>query len=198
MIMKRTDPRIFLYLASAFAVIALLAPISANAQRRDYLNEKEADLVRENQQIDLRIDILTKAIDRRFMSLGGQAEGSKDWQKSSDTWGEMPTGSRVALFTDIERLLQKAIDDIDDVAAHDRMDSKFFPKAVRALGKSAERYLPELKAYMAKTKDEKEIGALLGSIESCEQILAAVVKLPAEVKETKDSKKDKKDKKPST
>lgn len=193
MIMKRTDPRIFLYLAGVFVVMALLA-VSASAQR-DYINEKEADLVRENQQIDLRIDILTKAIDRRFMALNGQAEGSKDWQKSSDTWGDMPTGSRAALFRDIERLLQKAIDDIDDVAAHDRMDSKFFPKAVRALGKSAEKYLPELTSALGKTKDEKEKGAILGSIESCEQILEAVIKLPAEVKETK---KDKKDKKPSS
>ena len=193
--MKKLDPRIFLYAFGAFAVIALLAPISGNAQRRDYLSEKEADLVRDNQQIDLRIDILTKAIDRRFMVLAGQAEGPKDWQKSSDTWGDMPTGSRAALFTDIERLLQKSIDDIDDVAAHDRMDSKFFPKAVRALGKSAETYLPVLKSSLAKTKDEKEKGAIIGAIESCDQILAAVVKLPAEVKETK---KDKKDKKPKT
>jgi hypothetical protein len=194
--MKRFDSRIFVI--GAFAVIALLAPISGKAQRRDYLSEKEADLVRDNQQIDLRIDILTKAIDRRLMVLAGQAEGPKDWQKSSDIWGDMPTGSRAALFTDIERLLQKSIDDIDDVAAHDRMDSKFFPKAMRALGKSAETYLPVLKSFMAKTKDEKEIGALLGSIESCDQIIAAVIKLPAEVKETKEQKKAKKDKKPSS
>ena len=179
----------------ALVALTLLAPVSASAQRRDYLNEKEADLVRENQQIDLRIDILTKAIDRRFRALNGQGEGSKDWEKSSETWGDMPTGTRAALFIDIEKLLQKAIDDIDDVAAHDRMDSKFFPKAVRALGKSAEKYLPELKSAVGKTKDEKEIGAILGSIESCDQILAAAVKLPAEVKETK---KDKKDKKPKT
>lgn len=196
--MKRTDPRIFIYLLSAFVAVLLLAPVSASAQRRDYLNEKEADLVRENQQVDLRIDILTKAIDRRFMVLNGQPEGTKDWQKSSEIWGDMPTGSRAALFIDIERLLQKAIDDIDDVAAHERMDSKFFPKAVRNLGKSAEQYLPVLKGYMAKTKDEKEIGALLGSIESCDQIIAAVVKLPAEVKETKKDKKAKKDKNPSS
>lgn len=196
--MKRFDREILLYLFGVVIVLAFLAPVSARAQRRDYLNEKEADLVRENQQIDLRIDILTKAIDRRFMVLGGQPEGAKDWQKASDLWGDMPGGSRAALFTDIERLLQKSIDDIDDVAAHDRMDSKFFPKAVRALGKSAEKYLPVLKTALDKTKDEKEIGAILGSIESCDQIIAAVAKLPAEVKETKEQKKAKKDKKPQT
>jgi hypothetical protein len=191
--MKRFDFRVLLFLAVSAVVFSI--PSVATAQRRDYLSEKEADLVRDNQQIDLRIDILTKAIDRRFMVLNGEGEGSKDWQKSSDLWGDMPTGTRVALFTDIEKLLQKAIDDIDDVAAHDRMDEKLFPKAVRALGKSAEKYLPALKAALDKSKDEKEKGALIGSIESCDQIMEAVAKVPAEVKETK---KDKKDKKPKT
>jgi hypothetical protein len=194
--MKRPDFRILLFLA--VTAIVFSAPSAINAQRRDYLSEKEADLVRDNQQIDLRIDILTKAIDRRFMVLNGEGEGSKDWQKSSDLWGDMPTGTRAALFTDIEKLLQKAIDDIDDVAAHDRMDSKFFPKAMRALAKSAEKYLPALKAALDNTKDEKEKGSLLGSIESCDQIMEAVAKVPAEVKETKKDKKDKKDKKPGS
>lgn len=194
--MKRLDCLILLFLV--VSAIVFSTPSSVNAQRRDYLSEKEADLVRENQQIDLRIDILTKAIDRRFMVLNGQGEGAKDWQKSSELWGDMPTGTRVALFTDIEKLLQKAIDDIDDVAAHDRMDSEFFPKAMRALAKSAEKYVPGLKAAIEKSKDEKEKGSLLGSIESCEQIIAAVAKVPAEVKETKKEKKDKKDKKPKT
>jgi hypothetical protein len=191
--MKRFDFKVLLFLL--VSVIVLSIHSAANAQRRDYLSEKEADLVRDNQQIDLRIDILTKAIDRRFMVLNGEGEGPKDWQKSSDLWGDMPTGTRVALFTDVEKLLQKAIDDIDDVAAHDRMDSKFFPKAMRALGKSAEKYMPALKTALDKTKDEKEKGALIASIESCEQIIEAVSKVPAEVKETK---KDKKDKKPKT
>lgn len=190
--MKRLDFRVLLFLFSSVIVLSLST--AATAQRRDYLSEKEADLVRENQQIDFRIDILTKAIDRRFMVLNGEPEGKKDWEKSSELWGDMPTGTRLALLTDIEKLLQKAIDDIDDVAAHDRMDNKFFPKAMRSLAKSAEKYLPMLKAATGKTKDEKETGTLLGSIESCEQIIEAVGKVPAEVKETK---KDKKDKKPT-
>jgi len=174
----------------------LLIVQPAAAQRRDYLNEKEADLVRDNQQIDLRIDVLIKAIDRRFMVLNGVPEGKKDWEKASDIWGEMPAGPQPALYSDINKLLQKAVDDIDDVAAHNRMDSKFFPKAVRALGSSVDKYLPQLKTAFDKTKDEKEKGSLIGAIELCEQILEAVGKLPPEVKETK--KKDKKDKKPKT
>lgn len=189
--MKRFDLRVLLFLLGS--VIVLSASSNSFGQRRDYLSEKEADLVRENQQIDLRIDILIKAIDRRFMVLNGEPEGSKDWQKSSDLWGDMPAGTRAALFIDIEKLLQKAIDDIDDVAAHDRMENKFFPKAMRSLARSAEKYLPGLKTAFDKSKDEKEKGSILGSIESCEQIIEAVGKVPAEVKETK---KDKKDKKP--
>lgn len=186
----------FLLLYSGFALLLLVSFFGeAAAQRRDYLNEKEADLVRDNQQIDLRIDILTKAIDRRFMVLNGEPEGKKDWQKASDIWGDMPAGPRLGLLTDIERLLQKAVDDVDDVAAHDRMDSKFFPKGVRALGKAAEKYKPLLKAEYGKSKEEKEKGSIAGSIELCDQIIEAVVKLPPEVKENK---KDKKDKKPKS
>lgn len=189
--MKITNIRTLFYIFGTILVFAVVLPLSANAQRRDYLNEQEADLVRDNQQIDLRIEILIKAIDRRFMVLNGEAEGSKDWQKSSALWGAMPTGTRLALFSDIERLLQKAVDDVDDVAAHDRMDSKFFPKGVRTLGKAAERFEPGLKAALDKTADEKEKGAILGSMELCDQIIEAVDKLPAEVKETKQDKKDK-------
>jgi hypothetical protein len=179
--------KILLLVAVGFSLVA-----PAAAQRRDYLNEKEADLVRDNQQIDLRIDVLIKAINRRFMVLNGEPEGRKDWEKASDLWGEMPAGPSPALYGDINKLLQKAVDDIDDVAAHDRMDSKFFPKAVRALGSSAEKYLPRLKTAFEKTKDEKEKGSLIGSIELCEQIVEAVGKLPPEVKETKKEKKNKK------
>lgn len=192
--MKCTDLKVF-PMVLGLIVLALLIPANATAQRRDYLSEQEADLVRDNQQLDLRIDILTKAIDRRFAVLNGEPEGKKDWQKASDTWGEMPKGSRAALFGDIEKLLQKAIDDIDNVAEHNQMDSKYFPIAVRALGVSAAKYLPALKTALDKTRDDKESAILLGSIELCDQILEAVKKLPAETPETKKDKK-KKDKKP--
>lgn len=179
------------FLALGLLGLIMLAPDAISAQKRDYLSEQEADLVRDNQQLDLRIDILTKAIDRRFAVINGEPEGKKDWQKASDTWGEMPTGSRAALFGDIEKLLQKAIDDIDNVAEHNQTDSKFFAPAVRALGASATKYLPALKSHLGKTKDEKEVGAILGSIELCDQIIEALSKLPAEAP---DKKKDKKNK----
>lgn len=188
--MKHSNSKILTFVI-ALAALAVLLPTAVSAQKRDYLSELEADLVRDNQQLDLRIDILTKAIDRRFAVLNGEPEGKKDWQRSSDTWGEMPKGSRAALFGDIEKLLQKAIDDIDNVASHDQTDSKFFPPAVRALGSSATRYLPMLTAALEKTKDEKESGAIIDSIEFCNQIIEAVAKLPAEIP---DKKKDKKNK----
>jgi hypothetical protein len=184
--------RFLLFCAGITLVLLFSLSLPASAQRRDYLNEKEADLVRDNQQIDLRLDILTKAIDRRFMVLNGEPEGKKDWQKASDVWGDMPPGPKIGLLTDVERLLQKAVDDVDDVAAHDRMESKFFPKGVRALANAAEKYRPMLKAEFDKTKDEKEKGSILGSIELCDQIIEAVGKLPPEIKENKKDKKNKK------
>src|SRR3982751_6425702 len=107
---------------SAFAGLFLLFPLTSEArsQRRDFMTDEEIEIVREAQDIDLRVDALTKMIDRRFMALGIEAGGWKGSTKESVKWGAAPTGSRLELFTDIRYLMQKAVDDIDDVAEHDQ------------------------------------------------------------------------------
>jgi len=47
---------------TAFFCLTLLFPAAAKAQRRDYLSNEEIELVRDAQEIDLRIEVLTKAI----------------------------------------------------------------------------------------------------------------------------------------
>jgi hypothetical protein len=96
------------------------------------------------------------------------------------------------MLTDIRQLLQKAVDDIDDVAEHDanaltqnKMSGKLFPKAVRSLAAASQRYLSILKPLADTTKDEKEKGSILTSIELCEQVLEAVGKLPPEKPKSK-------------
>ena len=130
-------------------------------------------------------------------------------------WGPAPTGSRLDLFSDVKRLLQKAIDDIDNLAERpnsapirdlkDKDDAKLakddphrLPRAVKNLAKAAERYEPALKSALDDTKDGKDKGPIFDAIDSCNEILAAVGKLPAETKpEVKaDPKKD--GKKPKT
>lgn len=202
--MKKFDLRFVLFPALAFFVGMLLFPVDSNAQRRDFLTDAEIELVRDAQDIDTRIEVLTKAIDRRFAVLNVNVPGATPPQKESDKWGELPKGSRLDLLTDIKKLLQKAIDDIDDVAIHktdtpqktnrsgdeltakqQKKEAQRFPNAVRNLAAAAGRYIPALKASLDKTNDQKEKGPILDSIEFCNQIIEAVGQLPAAVKNEK-------------
>ena len=182
------------------AVVALIIVVGgrAEAQRRDFMTEAEIELIRDNQDIDLRIDVLTKMIDRRFAALKLEAGGWKPPAKETDKWGEEPAGTRLQLLTDIRRLLQKAVDDIDDVSEHDanaltqnKTTGKLFPKAVRKLSAAAARYSPILNSAVKTTTDEMQRGSILNSIDLCDQIIEAAAKLPAEEKEKKKSKSDK-------
>lgn len=174
------------------------SPFTVSAQR-DYFTPEEVELVRDAQQIDERIDVLTYAIDRRFAALKLDVGGPKISPKDSEKWGAFPAGTRGQLLLDIRRILQKAIDDIDSLES--RRDSMvmnpeddpkkkksfddIFPKAMRALAKAANRYQPVLKSEIDKTKDTAELGSLIDSIDMCDQIIAALAKLPAEVKKNK-------------
>ena len=187
-----------LYAVMILAVcLAALVP-SASAQRRDFITEQEVEIIRDAQDIDERILVLTRMIDRRFHVLSVNVNGWKDVTKPSDIWGDLPTGTRVQLFNDIKRLLQKAVDDIDNLAANPnaapirdqgdkraKKDPQRFGLAVRSLAASANRYLVPLKTELDKSTDEVEKGSIIDSIDLCEQILAAVVKLPPEVKKAK-------------
>ncbi len=168
---------------------ALFFPATAKAQRRDYLTEEEIELIRDNQQIDFRIGVLTKAIDRRFLVINNDASQAKQIAKDEEKWGELPKGSRPLLLWNIERILQKAIDDIDDVAAHTKTDGEFFPKAIFKLTDACQIYIPKLKTILYSSTDEKEKGSLIGALDSCSQIIEASSKVSRET--LKDGKKKK-------
>lgn len=162
--------------------------VSVGAQQRDYFTDEEIELIRDNQQIDHRMNILVRTIDRRFYVLKVNVNGAKDEGKD---WGALPTGTKAELLSDIRNILQKAIDDIDNLSSRpdsmvlspEERDKKpkgfsdLFPKAVRALAKAAERYKPALKQTLDASKDEREKGLLLDSIEMCDEIIASVSKL---------------------
>jgi hypothetical protein len=173
------------------AIALILIPnfvSSAHAQRRDYMTDPEIELIRDSQEIDKRIDVLTKMIDRRFTALGIDSGGWKAAAKEQKAWGDAPTGSRSQLFADIRQLLQKAVDDIDDVAEHNantqtanKVEGPLFPTAVRSLAAAATRYRPVLNSELPKTTDERDKGMILNAIELCDSILESVVNLPPEV-----------------
>ncbi|MFM9903935.1 MAG: hypothetical protein ACKVQJ_05110 [Pyrinomonadaceae bacterium] len=170
---------------------------AASAQSRDFLTDEEVELIRDAQQIDLRIDVLTHAIDRRFEVLKVDVKAPPLPKKGAELWGKLPEGTRLQLLNDIRRILQKAIDDIDNLAERpesmvvdpdaekDKKKQKgyaeLFPKAVRSLASAVARYQPALKMEIDKTTDNMEKGVILASLEMCDEIAAAAAKLPAEV-----------------
>ena len=185
--------KICLFLICLIA-LAAFSTVSAAAQSRDFLTEAEIELVRDAQQIDGRVAVLIHAADRRFGVLKvGVGSSAKPESKE---WGAVPEGTRMQLLVDIKRILQKAIDDIDNLS--ERPDSMvviiddekskkkppsfadLFPKAVRSLSAAADRYKPALKSLLDQTKDEIEKGPIFDSLEMCDQITAAVTKLPAD------------------
>jgi len=192
--------RFDLNIRPVFFVIALCAVIqlapagTVVAQApRDYMTDDEIELVRDAQDIDQRIDVLTKMIDRRFavlkIDVGGAAVPSKETSK----WGPAPTGTQTELLDDIKRLIEKGIDDIDNTAMHPidyaadksrsekqkAKDAQRFPSAVRNLAAAAKRYEPPLKILSDRTTDEKQKGLILAALDFCDEIIAASTKVPS-------------------
>lgn len=183
--MKNNNLKFAVLILSLFVSIQMFFTTSAFAQRRDYLNELEIELVRDAQMIDLRTEVFVKAIDRRFLVINNQpVTDDKKSKKDSEKWGELPVGTRSELLLDIEKILAAAIDNIDDVAVRDKK-SELLPKAVRILADGANRFLPQLKSQLDKTNDQKEKGAIIGAIDFCNQIIEASAKIPADAKKKK-------------
>ena len=174
-----------------FALFSIFVSV-AGAQRRDFVTEEEAELIREHQEIDMRIEVITKFIDRRLAAAGIAGHTWSAPKKNSEKWGAEPKGTRTELLSDVRRLLQKSIDDVDDIASRtstaiegNEATGKLFPKAVRNLAAAATRYKPILGTELSRSKDQSERGLLQQSIEFCDQIIEAAANLPAETKEEK-------------
>lgn len=187
--MKNNNLRFVLLASIAVFCASLFFPASINAQRRDHLSEMETELVRFFQEIDKRTEVYIKAIDRRFLVLNKDNSQAKRVEKDLEKWGELPKGTRGELLIDIEKILQEAIDNIDNIAERDAK-SELLPKAVRTLAKGAQNFLPQLKLQIDKPNTNVERGAILGAIEYCNQIIEAAARVPADEKKTKKKKKD--------
>jgi len=174
-------------------LIFLSFPSTARAQR-DYMTDDEVELVRDAQDIDERIDVLTKMVDRRFSILKVDVGGAAVPAKETSKWGAAPTGTKTELLDDIKKLLEKAIDDVDNVASHPvnysvdkdrtekqkKKDEQRFPSAIRNLAAAAHRYQTGLKTLLNRTNDEREKGLILASLDFCDEIVSAASKAPGQ------------------
>jgi len=173
-----------LFLGSNF-----LSP-AATLPQRDHLTPQEVDLVKEAQVLDKRIDVFVKAAERRMLVItGATAPTTKQSKKDAERWGELPTGSRAELVSDIARILDEAITNIDDVSARDERNP-LIPKSLRKLAQSVNTIMAQLKPLSAQAKSDAEVASFEMLNEDAQSILEAANKLPAEV-EKKAKKNDK-------
>jgi hypothetical protein len=168
-----------------FTLCSALAVHAHQQQRRDYLTEQEADLVREAQELDLRVGVFIKAIERRFLVIDGREADLKDVEK----WGQ-PKGAKAQLLYDVSKILQSAIDNIDDVAARDAKN-KLIPKAVHSLADAGRRFQTLLEVHKSRATDNKmEQAAILTSLDYIQQIIEASTKVPREAPKEEKKKKN--------
>lgn len=158
---------------------------TANAQTRDHLTPQEVDLVKEAQMLDKRIDVFIKAADRRVLVLNGGAASAnvanaKQLKKDAERWGELPTGSRAELVSDIARILDEAITNIDDVSARDERNP-LIAKSLRKLAQAVNTIMEQIKPLSVNAKTDAEIASFEMLNEDAKSILEAATKLPPEV-----------------
>lgn len=171
------------------AVITLpLFASSAVGQTRDHLTDAETDLIRFHQELDKRIEVFIKAIDRRFEIINGVADPKmKKVVKGEPDWGDAPKGTRAELIGDIAGILDEAITNIDDVSRRDEK-SPLISRSLRRLSSAATGYATQLAAMSKQTKDDDELSAIERALDNANDIIAAGSKLPAPAPTDKKSK----------
>ena len=166
-----------------FTLISLFSGLVAHAatSQRDYLTPQEVDLVKEAQELDRRTDVFIKAAERRLLVINGTAAANaKQLKKDAERWGELPAGSRPELVSDIARIVDAAIDNIDNVSEHDERNP-LVAKSLRKLATSVNSIMAQLKPLSAEMKSEAEIASFEQLNEGVQSIMEAVGKLPPEV-----------------
>ncbi len=164
---------------------------AAAKMKRDHLTALEVEQVRAAQILDKRIEVFIKAAERRLLAINDpNAANSKQVQKDLEKWGELPKGTRAELLTDLAKILDEAITNIDDVAARDA-NNHLLPKALRKLATASTRFISQLMPMRAQAKDETEREALETAMENAQSIVLAANKLPPDVKEKDKGKAEK-------
>lgn len=183
--------------AAVFTLIicALFTSLPAHAlksPKRDHLTEQEVELVREAQALDKRTDVFIRAAERRLQAVDGTttAASSKQAQKEMDKWGPLPKGTRAELLTDFAKILDEAINNIDDVAARDAKNP-LVTKALRKLASAVNNFLPQISSMRAQSRNGEELAALEDALENMQQITEAANRLPPPSEKKDKNKKEK-------
>jgi len=165
--------------------VVYLAATNAAAQTREHLTPQEIDLVKDAQILDKRIDVFVHALERRLIVLNGtSAVNAKQLKKDAERWGELPSGSRAELVSDLAQILDEAITNIDDVSSRDERNP-LIPKALRRLVQAVNTVQSQLTPLKDQMKTEAEIASFELWTQDAQSVLEAAKKLPPETTDKK-------------
>lgn len=160
------------------AVVSFSFAAIAAAQPRDHFTDQETDLIRFHQQLDKRIDVFIKAMDRRLAIINGLEQAkTKKIDREEPEWGDLPKGSRAQLLGDIASILDEAITNIDDVSRRDEK-SPLISRSLRKLTAATNGYVPQVKSLATQTKEADELSAIERVLQHAEQIIEVGNQLP--------------------
>lgn len=171
---------------------SLPAHVHSSSPKREHLTEQEVELVKEAQQLDKRTDVFIRAAERRLQAVNGTAPttDSKKAQKEMDKWGPLPKGTRAELLYDFAKILDEAINNIDDVAARDAKNP-LVPKSLRKLASAVNGFQPQINSLRAQSRNGEELASLEDALENMHQILEAANRLPPPEEKKDKNKKEK-------
>ena len=127
--------------------------------------------MRFHQELDKRIDVFIKAMDRRFAIINKTPQPStKKLSKEEPEWGDLPQGTRAQLLFDIAAILDEAITNIDDVSRRDEKNP-LISRSLRKLTSATNGYVASLNALRSQTKDADELAAIDRALDHAAQII---------------------------
>ncbi|HVF49603.1 MAG TPA: hypothetical protein VNA19_05930 [Pyrinomonadaceae bacterium] len=176
---RRATPFVSLLL---LVVLHASPAICAATQRahREHLTPEEVELVRDNQELDKRMGIFVKAIERRLAAISNpQLVEAKP--KDAEKWGVLPQSTRAQFLADISGILSEATTNVEDASLHDEK-SPLIPKAVRILAAACNRFLPQLTPLRETATTDAERESIEKTIENAQEIIEATGKLAPETK----------------
>jgi hypothetical protein len=159
--------RFYLRFFLSLAIVAMMG-VHASAQKRDHLTEQEVELVRDIQELDKRIEVFIKAADRRLLVLTNPNATQK--KKEEETWGPLPTGTKIELLSDYKRILEEAEEKLDDTYSRGPSQNDVVAKALKKIKDAALRQITQMRAFAPQLTEKADQRALVEAIEEAETI----------------------------
>jgi hypothetical protein len=156
--------------AGALLIFLALASLqAAAAPQREHLTPEEIEIVRDTQELDKRTAVFVKAVERRLLALTDPS--AKQLKDDLEKWGEVK-GTRAQLLSDVARILDEAVVNIDDAHTHNQK-SPLLRKALYKLSEASNRFIPQLAPLRAAAQNEPERELVEQAIEQAQQIVEA-------------------------